>query len=48
LKAGETLREPTGGNEVARATPPHNDPDHAWLVGKWDKNLLELTIGGKG
>ncbi len=31
--------------DAARATPPHNDPQHEWIIGNWDKNLLKLPMG---
>ncbi len=37
--AGELVDE-------ARATPPLDDADHAWIKGNWEKNLLQLPVRG--
>ena len=29
----------------ARATPPVDDPDHAWILEDWDRDLLGLPVG---
>ncbi|MGB8647117.1 MAG: 5-deoxy-glucuronate isomerase, partial [Anaerolineae bacterium] len=31
----------------ARGTPPRDDPDRVWIRDDWDKNRLELPVGGK-
>ncbi|MBI5054328.1 MAG: 5-deoxy-glucuronate isomerase [Chloroflexi bacterium] len=35
--AGDLLNE-------ARATPPFDDPDYAWIKDRWEENLLKLPI----
>ncbi len=33
--------------DEARGTPPYDDPAQVWIKDNWEKNVLQLPIGGK-